>query len=120
MKDPLVLYYLHQEGRGSNSGIGPIYSVPTFVRRGHGIGSFLSGLFRMVRLVLWSGVKAVGRETLRTGGKSLSDLPKIRTVMSSPGTSSRDMSAIRHKIVFRNYEVRGVNAPPRYIRGAAP
>ena len=70
----LVQYYLHQADRGSHSGIGPIYSVPHFVERGHGIGSFLSGLFRLVRPVLWSVVKAVGRETLRTGGKILSDL----------------------------------------------
>ena len=74
MKDPLVRYYLHQASRGSHSGIGPIYSVPPFVQRGHGIGSFLSGLFRLVRPVLWTGVKAVGRETMRTGGKILSDL----------------------------------------------
>ena len=74
MKDPLVQYYLHQAGRGSHGGIGPIYSIPPFLQRGHGLGSFLSGLFRAVRAVLWSGVKAVGRETLRTGGRILSDL----------------------------------------------
>ena len=74
MKDPLLQYYLHQAGRGSHGGIGPIYSVPPFLQRGHGLGSFLSGLFRLVRPVLWSGVKAVGRETLRTGGSILFDL----------------------------------------------
>ena len=74
MKDPLLQYYLHQAGRGSHGGIGPIYSVPPFLQCGHGLGSFLSGLFRLVRPVLWSGLKAVGRETLRTGGRILSDL----------------------------------------------
>ena len=74
LKDPLVQYYLHQAGRWSHSGLGPIYSVPHFVQRGHGIGSFLSGLFRLVRPVLWRGVKAIGRETLRTGCNILSDL----------------------------------------------
>ncbi len=73
MKDPLLQYYLHQAGRGSHGGIGPIYSVPSFLQRGHGIGSFLSGMFPLVRPVLWSGVKAVGQETLRTGGRILSD-----------------------------------------------
>ena len=73
MKDPLVQYYLHQAGRGSHGGIGPIYSVPPFLQRGHGLG-ILSGLFRLVRPVLWSGVKAVGREIVRTGGRILSDL----------------------------------------------
>ena len=44
------------------------------MQRGHGIGRILSGMFRLVRPVLWSGVKAVGRETLRNGGKILSDI----------------------------------------------
>ena len=44
------------------------------MQRGHGLGSFLSGIFRLVRPVLWSGVKAVGQEMLRTSGKILSDL----------------------------------------------
>ena len=57
-----------------HSGIGPIYSVPPFVQRCHGIGSFLSGMFRLVRPVLWGGIKAEGRETLRTGGKIFPDL----------------------------------------------
>ena len=74
MKDPLVQYYLHHAGRGSHGGIGPIYSVTPFLQRGHGVGSFLSGLFLLVRPVLWSGMKGVGRETLRTGGRILSNL----------------------------------------------
>ena len=74
MKDPLLQYYPQQAGRGSHGGIGPIYSIPHFLQRVHGLGSFLSGLFRLVRPVLWSGVKAFGRETLRTGGRILSDL----------------------------------------------
>ena len=77
MKDTPVQYYLYQTGRGSHNGVGPINSVPPFVQRGHAIGIFLSGLFRMVRPVLWSGVKAVVREMLRTGGKILSDIAYI-------------------------------------------
>ena len=74
MKDPLLQYYLHQAGRGLHGRIGPIYSVPPFLPHGHELGSFLSGLLRLVRPVLWSGVMAVGRETLRTGARILSDL----------------------------------------------
>ena len=84
MKDPIVRYCLHQAGRGSNSGTGPIYSVPPFVQRGHGIGSFLSDLFRLIRPVFWSGVKAVGGETLLTGGKILSDLADNTTIDVKP------------------------------------
>jgi hypothetical protein len=54
--------------------IGPVYATTPFVQRGHGIGSFLSGLFRMIRPIFVSGAKAVGRESLRTGGKILSDI----------------------------------------------
>ncbi len=71
MKDPLVQYYFQRAGRESYSGIGPIYSVPPFVHRVHGIGSYFSGLFRLVRPVIWSAVKTVGRQTLRTGDKIL-------------------------------------------------
>ena len=74
MKDPLFQYNLHQAGHGSHTGLRPIYSIPPFVQRGHWIGSFLSGIFLVVWPVFWSGVKSVGRETLLTGGKILSDL----------------------------------------------
>jgi len=46
--DPLVWYYLHQAGRGKNNGIGPVYATPLVIQRGYGIGSFLSGLWRIV------------------------------------------------------------------------
>jgi hypothetical protein len=82
--NPLVHYYLRQAGRGSrrDNGIGPVYASPLYLQRGHGIGSFLGGLFRSVRPLLWSGakilgkatVKALGREALRTGGRILSDI----------------------------------------------
>jgi hypothetical protein len=76
-------YYLRQTGLESNNGIGTIYSVAPFVQRGHGTGSFLQDLFR-IKLVIWSSVKAVGRETLRSGGKILIDVadntsPDVKT-----------------------------------------
>jgi hypothetical protein len=75
MKNQLVRDYLVQAGRGSpTGGIGPVYSVQPFVQRGHGIRSFLSNLFRLVRPVLWSGDNAVGKASLRRGSKILSDI----------------------------------------------
>jgi hypothetical protein len=58
--NPLVQYYFRQAGRGvrGDNGIGPMYSVPHFVQRGYCIGSFLSGLIRTVRHILWSGAKS--------------------------------------------------------------
>ena len=67
---PLEIYYLKQAGRGLSSatGIGPIYSAPLYVQRGHGFGNFLGTLFRFVRPLLWT----VGR----TGGKIITDIAK--------------------------------------------
>jgi hypothetical protein len=70
--NPLVKYYVRQAGRGSgrgDNGVGLIYSVPPFVQRGNGIGSFLSGLFRTVRPILWSGAKSMGRQTFKAHGR---------------------------------------------------
>ena len=52
--DPLLKYYIRQAGGGrhSENWVGPIYIFPSFMQRGHGIGSFLSGLFRKVRPII--------------------------------------------------------------------
>jgi len=72
---PLEVYYLSQAGRGlTTPGIGPVYSATLYLQQGHGIGNFFGNIFRWVRPLLWSGPKAVGRETLRTGGKTLTDI----------------------------------------------
>lgn len=91
MTHPLEVYYLRQAGRGGGGSgrgihdIGTIYSVSPFVQRGHGLGSFFSGLFRAVRPFLWRGAKVVGREALRTGGKILTDIAENQ----SPDVSTR-------------------------------
>jgi len=78
--DPLTKYYIRQAGGGG--GVGPVCAIPPFVQRGHWIGDFLSGLFRRVIPILFSGLrnfgketpKALGQEALRTGGRILSDI----------------------------------------------
>ena len=70
---PLETYYLNQAGRGlpSSPGIGPIYSAPLYLQRGHGIGNFLCNLSRFVRPLVWT----VGR----TGGKIITDIAKNKS-----------------------------------------
>ena len=66
--NPLILYYRRQADRGRED-IGPIYITPTFMQRGHGLGSILTGLFRTLRPIIWSGAKSMGKETLRALGR---------------------------------------------------
>ena len=43
-------------------------------QRGHGIGSFLGGLYRTVLPLFKSGLKAIGKESLRSGFNVLDDV----------------------------------------------
>jgi len=74
---PLVLYYRRQAGGGSEHGTGPILSSTRAWN-----WRFFGSLFRWVRPIVWSGVKALGRETLRTGGDILSDIAENKPTTS--------------------------------------
>ena len=92
--NPLEVNYFRQAGRGGqyDTGIGTIYSTPSFLQRGQGIGNFFGSLFRWVKPVLWKEDKAFGLQTLHTGGKILSDIAENR----SPEVSAGDIVS-RHK-----------------------
>lgn len=66
---PYHTYYLNQAGSGSSV----IYRGAAY-QRGHGIGSFLGGIFRSILPFLKSGAKTVGRELLRGSAGFLGDL----------------------------------------------
>lgn len=59
-------YFDTQYGGGRASGIEHVY-IGTPNQRGHGIGSFLGGLFRRVLPLLSKGAKAIGKEVVRSG-----------------------------------------------------
>ena len=68
--DSLTDYYIHQGGGGGEhlDGLfGPVYVGSPYVQRGHGIGSFLAGLFRSLKPLTIRGARALGREALSTG-----------------------------------------------------
>jgi len=130
---PLGQYYIRQAGGGGGGhGIGPIYSIPPFVQRGHGIGSFLRGLWRTVRPVLWSGAKILGREAMRTGKNIMSEIAanpgQARDILSTQNiikklqgggrkrkkASSHSHKAKRVKIAKRKSSKR--KAPPETIK----
>lgn len=68
-------YYLRQAG----SGFGGVYSSGLY-QKGHGIGSFLGGLFRCVFPLLKSGSSALGTELLKSGANIISDISKNEPV----------------------------------------
>jgi len=89
--DPLVQYYRRQAGRGHED-IGPIYSTPLFVQRGHGLGSILAGLYRTLRPILWSGAKSIGKEMLKAlGREALRTGSNIRDIAENPPTQTTDI-----------------------------
>lgn len=65
-----VAYYDAQAGGG---GVDHVF-VGSPHQRGHGIGSFLGGLFRRALPLLQRGARAVGKEALRTGMNILDDV----------------------------------------------
>ena len=68
-------YYETQSGGGNGRGGGiPRVFVGSPYQRGHGIGSFLGGLFRKILPYLRSGVRAVGKEALRAGINVMEDV----------------------------------------------
>lgn len=69
LDDPYLRYYAQQAG----SGVSNVYRGVEY-QRGHGIGSFLGGLFRTVTPLLKTGLKVLGRETLRSGVGLAGDL----------------------------------------------
>lgn len=66
-------YYENQIGGGAGSRVSNVF-VGSPYQRGHGIGSFLGGLFRSVLPLLKLGAKAIGKEALRTGLHVIEDV----------------------------------------------
>lgn len=78
MDCPYQQYYANQAG----SGIGAIYRGAPY-QRGHGIGSFLGGIFRSILPLFKTGARVVGKEALRTGSNILGDLVENRSAKES-------------------------------------
>jgi hypothetical protein len=103
--DPLAQYYRRQAGRGRED-IGPIYSTPPFIQRGHGLGSLSSGLFKALRPILLSGAKSVGKEAfkalgseaLRTGGNIIRDIAEIPPTQTADIISKHVVASTQNMI----------------------
>lgn len=65
-------YYSEQVG-GGGRGVHNVF-VGSRGQRGHGIGSFLAGLFRRALPLITKGARAVGKEAVRAGMNILEDV----------------------------------------------
>lgn len=96
--NPYVDYYVHQAGRG----IGPVFTGSAH-QRGHGIGNFLSSIFRAVFPLVKSGAKAIGKEAVDAGFGMLKDTIQQKPIKQSLKERMRTagehlMTKAEHKI----------------------
>lgn len=84
--------YEHYYSRQAGSGIGVIYKGVPY-QRGHGIGSFLGGLFRSILPLLSSGAKVIGKEALNAGVGLLSDMVGSRPMEESIKSRLKEASS---------------------------
>lgn len=75
ISDVYMRYYLNQAG----SGCGGVYTSGLY-QKGHGIGSYLGGLFRCIFPLLKSGSSTLGTELLKSGVNIISDISKNEPV----------------------------------------
>ena len=76
-RDLYEQYYVQQSGSG-----GPIF-MGASSQRGHGLGSFLSGLFRRAMPFLKRGAKELGKRALHTGLTMANDMVEGSTFRDS-------------------------------------
>ena len=69
--DRYTRYYVNGSGGGE---VRPVSKASFRVQRGNSIGSFFRELFCFVKPLLYSGAKAVGNETLKTGPNVITDI----------------------------------------------
>ena len=102
---PLTRYYIHQAGAGGSSvGVGPIYTFPPYVQRGHGISDYFGPLFLAIKPWFFPGAhyagKALGRAALRTGGEIFSE------IVDNPHMYYKDIVSKMFSNLFRICAVR--------------
>lgn len=89
--DPYMAYYRNQVG-GSVSSVFRGGNADSNHQRGHGIGSFLGGLFRSVMPIIKSSASAVGKEALRSGVGFLGDVVKTGDARQAANTHLKEFT----------------------------
>lgn len=93
MDEVYLKYYQAQAGNGL-SDIGQLYHIsPKFVQRGRGgIGSFFSGIFRHLKPIIKSGLRALKKQTIKSGVNIVKDLGErpIKELLVEEGKAAVD------------------------------
>lgn len=91
-------YYQAQAGNGLTD-IGELYHIsPRFHQRGRGgIGSFFSGIYRHLKPLLNSGLKALKKQSIKTSANIIKDLgdKPIRDILLDEGKAAVDELALK-------------------------
>lgn len=135
-------YIDHYEGQ-VGGGVDRVFIGAPY-QRGHGLGSFLSGLFRRALPLLTRGARAVGKEALHTGMNILDDVAhnkpfkdsfrsritesgrnlkrkaeeKIETLMKGSGYKIHDRAQQRHSLFghTRSHTINPALTALKYIK----
>ena len=111
VEDHYYAYYVKQAG----GEIGPIYTASYRIQRGRGIGSFLAGLWRFARPLIFSGLKAVGKEATSAGASALADLgtKPVREILRNRLSEAKDNLKRKATEKLKSMSGEGLRIPKR-------
>lgn len=107
-QDVYTRYYLEQMGNGL-SGIGTLYRRRRYYQSGRGIGSLFSGIMKSLRPIFKSTVKAVGKQSLKTGKNIFKSIGKQSFKDSLKENGQRMLSALAEKGVEQIEKINSMN-----------
>lgn len=109
--NPYDDYYMEQAGNGLSVYRG-IQNM-----KGHGIGSFLGGLFRSVIPLLRSGARTVGRQALKTTANVLGDMVEHRPFKESLKHRMNEAGdTLQHKLTSKIQKMSGSGNKSRKLK----
>lgn len=103
-----IQYYEDQVGDGG--GVRNVFAGSTY-QKGRGVGSWLGGLFRKMLPYISSGIKTVGKETLRAGINVLDDV-------TNNGTNFKEAVKFRARESGKNLKRKAANKISEMMKGS--
>ena len=113
-RNPNNVYEQYYQSQAGGNGMPYFQGSP--YQRGHGIGSFLGGLFRGALPLLKSGARAIGKELLQCGINVLDDLPDkdLKDSMNErTGEAAKNLKRKAINSIFGNMSGKGYKTKRR-------